>query len=183
MYGQMDRLDEPRPGSRRGLLVFVLAAIVSFSPCCLAQTEERSEAEGLWLTLVEDARTIRGDLEAEAAHLTSEAVEGTEKLLRVLREDYTPILRDAGFEVSQVRATLGLPPEIAVRVKPLGSSNARQRDALLEKHAGDKILHGLLKGLFAIETLDVEGYALDEAQITAGIPPKATLILTPTTER
>ncbi len=157
-------------------LPIALALALLASACGQEPNASDTEQEGLWSTLTEKA----GDAVAEAPRLlVRKAIDETESLLETLNEDYAPVLREAGFEISQVRVSLGVPPGLAFRVKRLETISESMQAELLERHGDDETLAAILQALFAMGRFDAEGYELQEIMVHSELPPRVTLILVP----
>ena len=134
-------------------------------------------SDGLWSKLTDKA----GDAVTEAPRiLVQKAIAETEGLLETLNEDYAPVLHEAGFEISQVRISLGLPPGLAFRAKQIEIVSEARQEELLERHRDDETLIAILQALFAMQRFDAEGFELQEIMVYSELPPRVTLILEPT---
>ena len=161
-------------------ILFVIAlCVIPVLSCTRGPEEPDPEKEGLWSTLREKA----SDVVTETPQtLVKKGIDQTESLLETLTEEYSPVLREAGFEISEVRMTLGVPPGLAIRVRRVEIVSLSKQEELLDGHADDETLAGILKALFAMNRFDAEGYELKEVQVQSDIPPRVTLILIPTPE-
>ncbi len=162
---------------RRTLVAIALAAL-AFS-CAREPRDSDQEPAGLWSKLTEKA----GDAVADAPRLlVKKAIDETESLLETLNEDYAPVLREAGFEISQARISLGIPPGLAFRVKQVEAVSESKQEELLEQRRDDETLSAILQALFAMQRFDAEGFELQEIMVYSELPPRVTLILVPAIE-
>ncbi len=152
----------------------ISVALAVLASSCTRGPEDASD--GLWSRLTERA----SDAVAEAPRvLVQKAIDETEGLLETLNRDYAPVLLEAGFEISQVRISLGVPPGLAFRVKQLEAIDASRQEELLERHRDDETLAAILQALFAMQRFDAEGFELQEIVVYSELPPRVTLILEP----
>ncbi len=175
-----DRI-QTRPGRRLHALAVLAAAMLAAlaSACASEPSEPEQEQDGLWSKLTEKATYAV----TEAPRiLIQRAIDETEGLLETVHEDYAPVLGEAGFEISQVRITLGVPPALAFRVKRLETLDEEEQEELLERHSGDETLSAILQALFAMSRFDAQGYDLQEIMIHSDLPPRVTMILVPAPE-
>ncbi len=163
-----------RKGNVCALLAAALLAVLASS--CEREPSETKEDEGLWSRLTEKATEAVSEA---PAFLVQKAIDETEGLLETVTEDYAPVLREAGFEISQVRIALGVPPGLAFRVKRLETLDEARQEELLEKHSEDETLSAILQTLFAMGRFEAEGYDLQEIMIQSDLPPRVTMILVP----
>ncbi len=168
----------PRLRARAALAALALLVLAG---ACARQpgAPEQEPEEGLWSKLTEKATEAVSET---PRILIQKAIEETERLLEKVNEDYAPVLREAGFEISQVRISLGVPPALAFRVKRLETLSEAQQEEILERHDDDEALSAILQALFAMSRFDAEGYELHEIMIYSDLPPRVTLILTPMLE-
>lgn len=157
-----------------------MSAAATLAVLALSCTHEPAdESGGLWSKLTEKA----SDTVAEAPRLlVKKAVDETEGLLETLNEDYAPVLLEAGFAISQVRISLGIPPGLAFRVKQLETVSESKQEELLAQHRDDETLSAILQALFAMQRFDAEGFELQEIMVYSELPPRVTLILVPASE-
>ncbi len=160
-------------------LIPVVVVLTTLAYSCTRDSQEPEQEPGLWSKLTEKA----GDAVAEAPRfLVKKAIDETEGLLETLNQDYAPVLREAGFEISQVRISLGMPPGLAFRVKRLETLGESEQEELLARHQDDETLAAILQALFAMSRFDAQGYELHEIMVYSEVPPRVTLILVPAPE-
>ncbi len=163
-------------GSWAGVILLAVTLIALASACAREPSEPEKEPEGLWSKLTEKAT----DAVTEAPRLlVQRAIDETESLLETVSEDYAPVLREAGFEISQVRITLGVPPGLAFRVKRLETVSEAKQEEILDSHRDDETLIAILHTLFAMNRFDAKGYDLHEIMVHSDLPPRVTMILVP----
>ena len=157
------------------LFVTVLSAIVLFS-CARKPGEPDPEPMGLWTTLKEKAADAVGEAPQS---LVKKAIDQTAGLLETLNQEYAPVLREAGFDVSEVRVSIGVPPGLALRVRRVETVSEERQEEILAEHDDDETLAGILKALFALNRFEAEGYELKEIMVHSDLPPRVTMILVP----
>ncbi len=150
------------------------------SSCARAPDEPGEEADGLWSKLTEKAS---GAVKEAPRYLVKKAIDETEGLLETLNQDYAPVLHEAGFDISQVRINLGVPPGLAFRVRRFETASESRQAELLERHRDDETLSAILQALFAMGRFDAEGFELHEIMVHSELPPRVVLILVPAAEQ
>ena len=163
------------PGSRWRSVILAIAALgaVVLVSCAREPDVPEEEQQGLWSRLKDRATDVPHSL-------VQTAIDQTEGLLETLNDDYAPVLREAGFEIAQVRVSIGVPPGLALRVRRVEIVSKAKQEELLAEHGDDETLAGILKALFALHRVEAEGYEMQEIMIHSDLPPRVTLILVPT---
>lgn len=91
------------------------------------------------------------------------------------------LFKNAGFEISSINASLGLPPDLSVTFKYLGSIPAEERDAILLKIKENKLALIILKSLFKAcdfsESIRVGQFNLNSVIIKLGLIPAISISL------
>ena len=158
----------PRRWNAAPLIAAALAAIATLS-CGRDAEEPQSEPGRLWSTLKEKATDV----------VVEKAIDQAEGLLQTLNEEDAPVLHEGGFDVSEVRLSIGVPPGLALRVRRLETVSEARQEELLEEHGDDETLAAILGALFALSRFEAEGYELKEIMVHSDLPPRVTLILAP----
>ncbi|HSD63483.1 MAG TPA: hypothetical protein VLB50_06775 [Ignavibacteriaceae bacterium] len=87
----------------------------------------------------------------------------------------TDLFKKAGFEVSSINASLGMPPDISITFKYLGAVSEDERNEILLKIKDSKMVSVLLKSLFKAskfsESIKVGQYKLNNINIKLGLIP------------
>lgn len=115
------------------------------------------------------------DIMGKAQELTGAATEAAGKVVDEFNETL-PTMRALGFTIKDLRAGMGLVPEIAAKlIASTDTIDVKKVKELIEKHPENKILVGMLKALQAaynikqqIPDLPLKGVEID---VKLGLPP------------
>ena len=119
------------------------------------------------------------DEKSTLAALKDKAVEATKKKVAETMEDLKAaavVTKEAGFKMSEVRIEIGFLPSIEVEFDVQGKISDEKKVEMLKEHEDKKILSGVLKALFAAQSMDVNGYKLQRVKMKVSLAPKTTLI-------
>ncbi len=97
--------------------------------------------------------------------------------------EYRPVLREAGFEINQMRVRVGLVPRATVICTQMKKLSKEKREELLEKHSDKEVLSLFLKLLFKAYEVDVSGYKTKAIWVTLSVSPHSTAVLEPKEEK
>ena len=95
---------------------------------------------------------------------------------------YRPVLKKAGFDITQMRVRVGVVPRATVVCTQTKKLSSREREKLLEKHSDKEVLSLFLKLLFQAYDVKVSGYGTEAVWVTLSVTPHATTILVPEKE-
>lgn len=157
----------------RALWIVLVAMAVVGVPARAQEAEKAAPKErSFWESLQDRSRSMLHDAEG--------AVEEAGKAaLKEAQEDYFPILRQAGYEVSEIRLTFALSPTVELRVVRVEKLSDEERQELLAKYEKNAKATGILETVFAAEKVEAEGLELRELIVTVGLNPRATVVLSP----
>jgi hypothetical protein len=108
---------------------------------------------------------------------------GVEKIAELMEvmNNYTALFKEAGFEISSVNASIGLPPEISADFKFINSITEEQRKALLIKAEESKMVEITLKSLFKASdfstNIKLGQFKLRNIRIVFGLIPGISISL------
>jgi hypothetical protein len=155
-----------------------LAGLALVGPPARSQEAEPAEQKerSFWDSVQDKSKSMFEGAEGAVA-------EAGRKALREAKESYFPILRESGYEVSEIRLTFSLAPAVELRIVRLERLSDKKRQALLLKYKDDKKATGILETVFAAEKVETEGLELTELFLTLGLHPRATVVLSPGGEK
>ena len=115
------------------------------------------------------------DIMGKAQELAGAVTETAGKVLDEFNEAL-PMMRALGFTIKDLRAGMGLVPEIAAKlIASIDTIDVKKTKELIEKHPDNKVLVGMLKALQAaynikqqIPDLPLKGVEID---VKLGLPP------------
>lgn len=116
------------------------------------------------------------DLMSKTQELTASATDTASKFLEEFNEAL-PTMRALGFDVKDLRMSMGLLPEIGAKlVASVDAIDLKKIDELSKQQEGKKTLVALLKALQAAynvkQMLGGVSFKGVEIQLTLGLPPK-----------
>lgn len=101
-------------------------------------------------------------------------VSKVKEIANMLNDSKTFIIR-AGYELTSLNVSLGLPPEIGLSFKNRSEVNDEDKKQLLEEVENRKVLSIILKCLFKADefyqTAKFQEYKLDSVDISLGLTP------------
>ncbi len=150
------------------LAVLVLVAALTGG---LAAQEPEDE-KGRWQAAKEKGLSLLiPKLEKVESHL--------EEVLDDLKEVYLPAAEEAGYEVSEIRVSVGMQTAVTLELKRLESLGEAEQKKLMDKYQDNSIVLKMLEALFATNAIEFEGYEANEVHLSLGLPTSTTLVLTP----
>lgn len=151
-----------------------LAGLLLLVSPALAQEPEKAEPKekSLWEAFQDKSKSMLHGAESSVEEAGKAAV-------KEAKEKYFPIIREAGYEVSEIRLTFGLSPTVEIRADRVKKMAAEKREALLRKYQDDSRATGILETIFVAERVEVEGLELTELIVTLGVSPRASVVLSP----
>lgn len=157
-----------------GLAGLVAAGPPAAGPPVQAQEAEQVEPKekSFWESVQDQSKSMFEGAQGAVA-------DAGRKALREAKEHYFPVLREAGYEVSEIRLTFSLTPSVELRIVRLEKLSEKKRQALLSKYKDDKRATGILDTVFAAEKVETEDLELTELFLTIGLHPHATVVLSP----
>ncbi|GEM_PF-2122158 len=90
-----------------------------------------------------------------------------------------PVIKEAGFETSEIAVTMGLIPKLSLEFKRVKVLSAEEQAKLLKLHENEKMLSYLLGSLFKVHSLQFGKYQVTAAEIALTVPPTTTVKLVP----
>lgn len=161
---------------RHGILATLIASTLVLAPAgklISQEPEAGTPQEG-------DRWNVLRDKGLSLLKPTSEKIQSSiEQLLAEVKETYLPALKEAGYEVSEIEITVGLPTALTLHLRHCEAVGPVRHKELLAKYHGDAMVVTLLEALFATERVRLEGYDANEVRVSLGFPPSTTLVLTP----
>lgn len=153
---------------RRCLAILVLASALAGG---LAAQESKEEKDRWKAAKEKGLSLLIPKLEKVESHL--------EEILADLKKVYLPAAEEAGYEVSEVRVSVGMQTAVTLALKHAESVDEGKRKELLDNYRDNSIATKMLEALFATDEVDFEGYEANEIHLSLGLPTSTTLVFTP----
>ena len=157
----------------QALWIGLVGLLAAGAPALSQETEEGERKEkSLWETFQDKGKSVLHGAEGTVEEAGKAAV-------REAKEKYFPILREAGYEVSEIRLTFALAPAVEIRAVRVEKVAPQKRELLLRKYHDDGRATGVLEAVFVAEKVEIEGLELKELIVTLGLSPRAAVVLSP----
>jgi hypothetical protein len=115
----------------------------------------------------EEKNEIKNEFKEKSETKISEIME--------MMNNYTSLFNQAGYELSSINASLGLPPEISIAFKCMNAISAEEREAVLLKAKESKMASIIIRSLFKAsdysKAIKVGKFNLKTITITLGLIP------------
>ncbi|MDT3695959.1 MAG: hypothetical protein ROY99_06160 [Ignavibacterium sp.] len=96
-------------------------------------------------------------------------------------EHYRSVFVDAGYQIGGINASLGLPPDITIAFKFLGTIDLEKRKIVLEEAEENKLIIIILESLFKAsdfsEKIKVGELTLKTINVKLGLIPAISIVL------
>lgn len=92
---------------------------------------------------------------------------------------YLPVIKEAGFEVSEIRVEMSLIPSISAIFEQTKVLTEAEQKRILKQHEGKRVLSYVLQSLFKAYGTSLGQFKLEGVEIVISIPPSTTLLISP----
>lgn len=94
---------------------------------------------------------------------------------------YLPVIKEAGFEVSEIRVEMTLIPSISATFAQVKVLPEAEQKKILKHNEGKRVLSYILQSLFKAYGTSLGQFKLEGVEILISIPPSTTLLISPMT--
>jgi hypothetical protein len=130
--------------------------------------------------------TKAGEMKDSALQVAADAKEASFNKAKEIIEDFNaslPVIRQAGYTVTEVDIALGIPPKVSASVSAAADLTAERVEAVLAEHADKKFTVVLVKALFNAwklqNAIHIVGMKPRNMGIELGLIPAVTIKFVP----
>jgi len=92
---------------------------------------------------------------------------------------YLPVIKEAGFEVSEIRIEMTLIPSISATFSQVKVLPEAEQKRILKQHESKRVLSYILQSLFKAYGTSLGQFKIEGVEILISIPPSTTLLISP----